>query len=155
MSRVAPSWTVLGMRRPSPRHAMHQGIHYPTHSFLLPKKINIFLSAFPTGNRNRAYTALTQNYSSGASNRLNVSSLSYEEKASIETACIVDKSNGPASYNRCLASQLAEMKNAPRRPDLSGLSYEEKASIETACIVDKSNGPASYNTCLVRQLSGR
>jgi len=82
-----------------------------------------------------------------------ISTLSYDEKASIEMACVMAKSEGPASYNRCLSSELARLASAPAHPDLSRLSYDEKASIEMACVMAKSEGPASYNRCLSSELA--
>jgi hypothetical protein len=81
--------------------------------------------------------------------------LSYPEKQSIESACLLPKMNdGPAAYNRCLVDQLARLRSAPRRPDLSSLSYAEKQSIESACLLPKMNdGPAAYNRCLEDQLA--
>ena len=80
-------------------------------------------------------------------------SLSYDEKDAIETACILKRSEGVASYNRCISAQLGALANAPRTPDLSNLSYDEKDAIETACILKRSEGAASYNRCLTSQLS--
>ncbi|WP_291537910.1 hypothetical protein [Comamonas sp. SCN 67-35] len=80
-------------------------------------------------------------------------SLTYDEKDAIETACILKRSEGAASYNRCISAQIAALANAPRTPDLSSLSYDEKDAIETACILKRSEGAASYNRCLASQLS--
>lgn len=80
-------------------------------------------------------------------------SLTYDEKDAIETACILKRSEGAASYNRCISAQIAALANAPRTPDLSSLSYDEKDAIETACILKRSEGAASYNRCLAFQLS--
>ncbi|MGD0022174.1 MAG: DnaJ domain-containing protein [Smithellaceae bacterium] len=93
-----------------------------------------------------------------------LSRLTYEEKASIESVCSNAKYlDGPASYNRCLKNQLATLAQGERRPDLSQLTYEEKASIESVCSKKASiesvcsnakylQGPASYNRCLKNQL---
>ena len=92
-------------------------------------------------------------YSSQSSNiNPSVGSLSYDEKSAIDMACILKKSEGAASYNRCLNAQLRELANAPRKPDMSGLSYNEKSAIDMACILKKSEGAASYNRCLSAQL---
>ena len=80
-------------------------------------------------------------------------SLTYDEKDAIETACILKRSEGAASYNRCISAQIAALADAPRTPDLSSLSYDEKDAIETACILKRSEGAASYNRCLASQLS--
>ena len=80
-------------------------------------------------------------------------SLTYDEKDAIETACILKRSEGAASYNRCISAQIAALSNAPRTPDLSSLSYDEKDAIETACILKRSEGAASYNRCLASQLN--
>ena len=87
-----------------------------------------------------------------ASTHSNLNSLTYDERDSIETACILKRSEGAASYNNCLAAQLSALAKAPRQPDLSGLSYDEKDAIETACILKRSEGAASYNRCLTAQL---
>ena len=79
-------------------------------------------------------------------------SLTYYEKDAIETACILKRSEGAASYNRCVSGQLNALANAPRTPDLSRLSYDEKDAIETACILKRSEGAATYNRCLNSQL---
>jgi len=79
-------------------------------------------------------------------------SLTYDEKDAIETACILKRSEGAASYNRCVSSQLNALASAPRTPDLSRLSYDEKDAIETACILKRSEGAATYNRCLTSQL---
>ena len=79
-------------------------------------------------------------------------SLTYDEKNAIETACILKRSEGAASYNRCVSGQLNALASAPRTPDLSRLAYDEKDAIETACILKRSEGAASYNRCLVAQL---
>ena len=79
-------------------------------------------------------------------------SLTYDEKDAIETACILKRSEGAASYNRCVSGQLNALASAPRTPDLSRLAYDEKDAIETACILKRSEGAASYNRCLVAQL---
>ena len=75
-------------------------------------------------------------------------SLTYDEKNAIETACILKRSEGAASYNRCVSAQLGALANAPRTPDLSLLSSDEKDAIETACILKRNEGAASYNRCL-------
>lgn len=86
---------------------------------------------------------------------LDQSSLSSEERQSIEYACQTDKlMNGPAAYKSCVQNQLARLTPDNRRPDLSGLSSEERQSIEYACQTDKlMNGPAAYNRCLRTQLA--
>ena len=83
---------------------------------------------------------------------VNSNEFPFDEKDAIETACILKRSEGAASYNRCLVSQLKALSNAPRKPDLSGLSFDEKDVIETSCILKRSEGAASYNRCVVAQL---
>ena len=104
----------------------------------------------PAPSRSKPNTAVSSAQSRAAPG---VESLSYDEKNAIETACILKRSEGAASYNRCLTSQLSALANAPRKPDLSGLDYDEKNAIETACILKRSEGAASYNRCLTSQLS--
>jgi hypothetical protein len=86
--------------------------------------------------------------------RPNLSSLSPQERDSIESACSYDKAMvGPAAYNRCLSNQLSQLSTSPR-PNLSSLSPQERDSIESACSYDKAMvGPAAYNRCLSSKLS--
>lgn len=79
-------------------------------------------------------------------------SLSYDERSSLELACIIVKSHGPAAYSGCIDDQLRQLAHAPRSPSTTGLSYDEKSAIDLACIARKSRGPAEYNRCLVGQL---
>jgi hypothetical protein len=83
-----------------------------------------------------------------------LSSLTQEERESIESACLYDKNiNGPAAYHRCLQGQL-NMLSGTKKPDMSGLTQEERESIESACLYDKNiNGPAAYHRCLRGQLN--
>lgn len=53
----------------------------------------------------------------------NLSGVSPDERRMIESACRGEKMlQGPAAYNRCLASQLSALKDTPRIPDLSRLT---------------------------------
>ena len=81
-----------------------------------------------------------------------LSKLAYAERSAIQQACILKKSDGAASYNRCVTTQLDELANAPQMPDLSRLAYEERSAIQQACILKKSDGAASYNRCVTTQL---
>ena len=90
--------------------------------------------------------------STETSSNISSAQLSYSEKSAIELACITEKSNGAASYNRCLVAQMEELKHAPRQPNLDRFTSSEKSAIELACITEKSNGAASYNRCLVKQI---
>ena len=48
-----------------------------------------------------------------------LSRLSREERESIQSVCSSEKYlQGPVAYNRCVASQLSSLKDAPRTPDL-------------------------------------
>ena len=48
-----------------------------------------------------------------------LSGLSREERESIQSVCSSEKYlQGPVAYNRCVASQLRSLKDAPRTPDL-------------------------------------
>ena len=78
--------------------------------------------------------------------------LTYDEKSAIETACVMAQTQGAASYNQCLASQLQQLANGPREPSLAGLTYGEKSAIETACVMAGTSGAASRNRCLSKQL---
>ena len=86
------------------------------------------------------------------SDKVLLSGLSFDEKISIERACSLAKSSGPATYNRCLNDQLKKLQAGMKHPDLSSLSFDEKISIERACSLAKSSGPATYNSCLNDQL---
>jgi TonB family protein len=79
--------------------------------------------------------------------------LSYEENESIELACFLAKSQGPATYNECRSSQIAMLAHAPQRPNLSQLSDDERESLELACFRAKSHGPMTYAQCLSAQIS--
>lgn len=81
-----------------------------------------------------------------------LSKLNSSEESSIEEACFIPKSEGPAAYYQCLNLQLRKLPKAPSYPDLSQLSSTEESSIQQACFLAKSDGPASYNRCLTRQL---
>ncbi len=85
----------------------------------------------------------------------NLTSLSPSDRASILSACEVDKQvSGPAAYHKCLNDQLRELADAGKAPSLAGLSYSDRASILSACEVDKQvSGAAAYHTCLNNQLS--
>jgi hypothetical protein len=78
--------------------------------------------------------------------------LSYSDRSSLEMACILAKSNGPATYHACLNQQLSLLGN-DKAPNLDTLSYSDRSSLEMACILAKSNGPAAYHACLNQQLS--
>lgn len=80
------------------------------------------------------------------------SPLTSDERSSIELACIIAKSQGPAAYNGCVDSQLQQLASASRTPSMASLSYDEKSAIELACITTKSEGAANYNRCLVSQI---
>lgn len=78
--------------------------------------------------------------------------LTRDERSSLELACIISKSQGPAAYDDCVNGQLRQLASAPRTPSMTSLSYDEKSAIELACITTKSEGPASYNRCLASQI---
>lgn len=132
------------------------------------RDIEPFRSQLQSEGRSRFARASTGSLSTPAPTRANQSaavssiqdratvgleSLTYDEKNAIETACILKRSEGAASYNRCVSAQLGALANAPRTPDLSLLSSDEKDAIETACILKRNEGAASYNRCLTSQLS--
>ncbi|MBZ0070847.1 MAG: peptidoglycan-binding protein [Gammaproteobacteria bacterium] len=84
--------------------------------------------------------------------RQNQVSLTTDERSSIELACIIAKTQGPAAYNDCVNRQLEQLASAPRTPSMASLSYDERSAIELACITTKSEGAASYNRCLASQI---
>ena len=104
------------------------------------RDIEPFRSQLQSEGRSRFARASTGSLSTPAPTRANQSaavssiqdratvgleSLTYDEKNAIETACILKRSEGAASYNRCVSAQLGALANAPRTPDLSLLSSDE------------------------------
>ena len=85
----------------------------------------------------------------GPGKRPDLSSLSADERESIESVCSEDKRlHGTDGYHRCLISQMAQLAAEPARPDLSGLSVGDRSSIEAACRkVKYRDGPAAYQRC--------
>ena len=81
--------------------------------------------------------------------------LTSDERSSIQYVCASAKvTQGPAAYNRCVASQLNTLTSAPRAPDLSGLTSDERSSIQYVCASAKvTQGPAAYNRCVASQLN--
>src|SRR5260370_7721048 len=75
-----------------------------------------------------------------------LSSLSGEERESIESVCAEAKrSHGTDGYRRCLITQMAQLAAEPARPDLSGLSEGDRSSLEAACRKAKYRvGAAAY-----------
>lgn len=62
-----------------------------------------------------------------------LSRLSSDDRASIESACYLAKNlHGPAVYRSCVEEQLQALSGS-RPPDLSKLSSDDRASIESAC----------------------
>lgn len=99
----------------------------------------------------------SSSYSSGSTpysgqGRQSQVALTADERSSIELACIIAKSEGPAAYSDCVNGQLRQLASAPRTPSMASLSYDEKSAIELACITTKSEGAASYNRCLASQI---
>jgi hypothetical protein len=83
-----------------------------------------------------------------------LSGLSQEDRASIESACSYEKLVvGPAAYRECVQNQLSKLAGS-QKPKLSGVSQEDRASIESACSYEKLVvGPAAYHQCVQNQLS--
>ena len=79
--------------------------------------------------------------------------LDYETRSSIQIACMIEKTQGPAAYARCLNSQLATLSNSSGIPNLSGLDYETRSSIQIACMIEKTQGPAAYALCIKGHLA--
>ena len=102
-----------------------------------------------------SYTLLLFLVAGGAlAQRLELSTLTPEERQSIEAVCLSAKVlEGPAAYTRCVRSQISLLNSGPRRPQLDDLAAEEKQSIESVCLSEKVlEGPAAYNRCLQTQL---
>jgi hypothetical protein len=83
------------------------------------------------------------------------SDLSSDERDSLESACLRDKTlNGPAAYRSCAAHQIAMLSEHPNHLSLDGLSSDERDSLESVCLRDKVlNGPAAYDRCLAKDLT--
>src|SRR5262245_10056508 len=73
-------------------------------------------------------------------------------RQSLELACANAKSQGPASYQRCLTYHLETLRNSPGVPDLSQYAHSTRQSLELSCITAKREGPAAYARCLNQQL---
>jgi hypothetical protein len=86
--------------------------------------------------------------------QLDLSSLTFSERQSIESACSQAKYlQGPAAYDQCLVRQIRSWSAGPKQPDLSNMTPPERQSIESACSQAKYlEGPAAYDQCLVRQI---
>ena len=54
-----------------------------------------------------------------------LSGLNSDDRSSIELACVVANSNGPAAYHACLRNQLRAMSGSSL-PDLSGLNSDDR-----------------------------
>ena len=62
----------------------------------------------------------------------NLSGVSPDERRMIESACSLERMvQGPAAYNRCLASQLSALSEMPTTPDLSRLTSAADAAERT------------------------
>jgi hypothetical protein len=107
-------------------------------------------STYVPANTSPPITAESNSHSDQATQ--SQSPLTSDERSSIELACIIAKSQGPAAYNGCVDTQLQQLASAPRTPSMASLSYDEKSAIELACITNKSEGAANYNRCLVSQI---
>ena len=83
-----------------------------------------------------------------------ISNLSPETQSSIKIACVVAKTEGPASYGSCISKQFFKLSQSAGIPDISNLSSETQSSIKIACVVAKTEGPASYGSCISKQLAG-
>src|SRR5262249_35014506 len=101
----------------------------------------------PSGARMRGLRAMIVLLASGvvfsaiqAVRGADLSALSPDDRLSIELACFIAKSHGPADYHACLNSQLVSLGNG-HAPDLSRLSVDDRQSIEIACIITKHHGP--------------
>ena len=82
-----------------------------------------------------------------------LSHLDPETRQSIELACVMEKTRGPAPYTACINRQLASIRGTRGIPDLSNLDRQTRQSIELACVMEKSEGPARYAACISRHLA--
>jgi hypothetical protein len=78
--------------------------------------------------------------------------LSSSDRISLEAACSLAETQGPASYHACERQQLAHLGN-DKAPDLQGLSSSDRISLEAACSLAETQGPASYHACERQQLA--
>jgi hypothetical protein len=53
----------------------------------------------------------------------NLSRFDHATRQSLELACILSQSQGPAAYGRCLNNQIDALKNSSGVPDLSRFDY--------------------------------
>jgi len=87
----------------------------------------------------------------GSCKAQDLSGLSWDDRQSIEIACINAKAEGPATYHNCLNTQLRALAGL-EPPKISDLSWDDRQSIEIACINAKAEGPATYHNCISAQL---
>jgi S1-C subfamily serine protease len=88
----------------------------------------------------------------GAQETPNLGEFNVATRQSLELACTVSKSEGPASYRRCLTYHIEALRNSPGVPDLSQYAQSTRQSLELYCVTAKSEGPVAYGRCLNRQL---
>jgi len=81
-----------------------------------------------------------------------LSRFDFATRHSMELACIMAQSQGPAAYGHCLRQQISSLENSPGVPDLSRFDATTRESLELACLRDKSQGPAAYGACLRDQI---
>jgi hypothetical protein len=74
-----------------------------------------------------------------------------EDRRSIELACVMERGDGPAVYNRCLREHLRTL-SGNSHPDMSSLVGEDRRTVELACVMARGEGPSAYNGCLRVQL---
>jgi S1-C subfamily serine protease len=82
----------------------------------------------------------------------NLSEFNAATRQSLELACAGAKSQGPASYRRCLTYHIEALRDSPGVPDLSQYAQSTRQSLELSCITAKSEGPVAYGRCLNQQL---
>ncbi len=78
--------------------------------------------------------------------------LSYDENATINSACAAALKQGVGSFNSCVQQQLALLRDHPT-PDRSGLSTAQNRAIEESCGYLRREGIGPYNDCVRKVVS--
>ena len=83
-----------------------------------------------------------------------LSSIGAAERSAIENVCgFYQRTEGPASFQRCISTQLERLARQGAKPDLSRATLAEQRAMENVCgFYERTEGPASYYSCLVKQL---
>lgn len=80
-----------------------------------------------------------------------LTTVSDQDRRTVELACLLQRQEGVAVYNSCLRTQLRAAASTSH-PDVSAVGAEDRRTVELACLLQRSEGPAVYNECLRNQL---